>query len=64
MLSIMRRFCDFWLQNYYLKLTPEVSRIKKIAVVLGYDTVEFTPIKEVGDLCKHVFVLIHKQLTF
>ena len=29
MLSIMRRFCDFWLQNYYFKLTPEVSRIKK-----------------------------------
>ena len=64
MLSIMRRFCDFWLQNYYLKLTPEVRHIKTIAVVLGYVTGDFATIVEVGDLCKHVFVLIHKQLTF
>ena len=34
-----------------------------IAIVLGYDTTEFTPITKHSNLCKHVFVLIHKQLT-
>ena len=50
------------------KLLPQTNTrsqsYQKNRRCIGYDTVEFTPIKEVGDLCKHVFVLIHKQLTF